>query len=132
MRPLFPFGHGLSYTSFRHSDLSVRAEKGNITAVFTSTNTGKRTGADVPQVYVALPGKDGFVTRLGGFHRVELAPGASERIEVKVDPRLLARYDAEAAMWRIAAGRYEIRLANDAADTGIGATVDLSATSFAP
>lgn len=132
LKPLFPFGHGLSYTRFQHSDLSVRGDKGSIAAVFTVTNTGHKAGADVPQVYVALPGAGGFVTRLGGFDRVDLAAGASERIEVQVDPRLLARYDADARRWRIAAGRYEVRLARDAGDPGIRATIDLSATTFAP
>lgn len=132
LTPLFPFGHGLSYTSFRHSDLSVQANKGSITAVFTVTNTGARAGAAVPQLYVALPGKGGFVTRLAGFDRVDLAPAASERIEVRIDPRLLARYDADARMWRIAAGTYEVRLANDAADPGITATLELPAATFAP
>ncbi|MBB3349882.1 beta-glucosidase [Sphingomonas sp. BK069] len=131
LTPLFPFGHGLSYTRFRNSDLSVRAANGSITAGFTVANTGVRPGADVPQIYVTLPGEGGFVTRLAGFDRVELAPGASEQIEVRIDPRLLARFDADTRQWRIAAGRYEVRLANDAADPGIRATLDLPAASFA-
>ncbi len=132
LTPLFPFGHGLSYTSFRTSDLSLHADKGSITAVFSVTNTGARAGTDVPQVYIALPGSGGFVPRLAGFDRVDLTPGASERIEVQIDPRLLARYDADGSMWKIAAGTYEVRLASDAIDPGIRATLDLPATAFAP
>lgn len=130
LTPLFPFGHGLSYTSFRTGELTLRADGNGITAAFTITNTGARAGADVPQVYVALPGPNGFVTRLAGFKRVDLAPGASTQVEVRIDPRLLARYDAKKVKWQIAAGRYEVRLANDAADAGLRATIDLPATSF--
>lgn len=132
LKPMFPFGHGLSYTSFRTSDLVVHADNGSITAVFSVKNTGARVGTDVPQVYVALPGAGGFVSRLAGFHRVDLAPDASERIEVQIDPRLLARYDADASIWRIASGTYEVRLANNAIDPGIRVTLDLPATTFAP
>lgn len=132
LKPLFPFGHGLSYTSFRTSDLSVHAYKGSLTAAFSVTNIGDREGTAVPQVYVALPGTDGFVSRLVGFHRVHLAPAASEQIEVQIDLRLLARYDADASMWRIAAGTYEVRLASTAIDPGIRATLELPATTLAP
>jgi beta-glucosidase len=132
LTPLFPFGHGLSYTSFRTSDLSVREQDGTVTARFTVTNTGARAGADVPQLYVAKPGTDGFVTRLAGFTRVSLAPGESAQVEVKVDARVLAHFNATKRQWRIAAGAYQVRLAADALDAGLSTTVDLPESVFHP
>jgi beta-glucosidase len=132
LTPLFPFGHGLSYTSFRTSDLSAREQDGTVTARFTVTNTGARAGADVPQLYVAKPGTDGFVTRLAGFKRVSLAPGESAQVEVKVDARVLAHFNATKRQWRIAAGAYQVRLAADALDAGLSTTVDLPESVFHP
>src|SRR5262249_55407512 len=88
-RPLYAFGHGLSYTSFHYSDLKVEGEE-TITASFTVTNTGRRVGADVAQVYLTnAPGEQRM--RLLGFERIELEPGEARRIALMADPRLLAR-----------------------------------------
>ena len=72
-KPLYAFGHGLSYTTFEHTDLNVEGGD-TVTATFTVTNTGDRTGADVPQVYLTNT-PDGPRMRLLGFERVELEPG---------------------------------------------------------
>jgi beta-glucosidase len=132
LTPLFPFGHGLSYTSFRTSDLAVREGNGTVAARFTVTNTGARAGADVPQLYVAKPGSGGFVTRLAGLRRVELAPGESQQVEFKVDPRLLAHFDPTRRRWQIAAGPYQVRLATDAVDPGLATTVNVPGMVFPP
>jgi beta-glucosidase len=73
IKPLYPFGHGLSYTTFAYGDLEVAGGQ-TITASFTVTNTGEREGADVPQVYLTRA-PDQERMRLLGFERVELAPG---------------------------------------------------------
>src|SRR5262245_59653845 len=90
-KPLYPFGHGLSYTSFSYSGFSVTGGK-TVTAKFTVTNTGQRAGADVPQVYLTDVAGEKLM-RLLGFERVELAPGASRTVTLEADPRLLARFD---------------------------------------
>jgi beta-glucosidase len=76
-KPLYPFGHGLSYTTFAYSDLEVTGGE-TITASFTVTNTGQRGGADVPQLYLTSA-PDEKRMRLLGFERVELAPGGPAR-----------------------------------------------------
>ncbi|MGO4257371.1 beta-glucosidase [Marmoricola sp. RAF53] len=126
--PLFGFGHGLSYTSFDHADLSVEGGAG-VTATFTVTNTGDRAGTVVPQVYLtAAP--DGPRTRLLGFERVELDPGESRTVTVVADPRLLARYSTEAGAWVLTAGPYDIVLARSSTDPVATATVHLDGRTF--
>lgn len=113
-KPLFAFGYGLSYTSFAYSDLKVSSGK-TITASFTVTNTGKCEGSDVPQLYlINAPGEKRM--RLLGFERVQLSPGESCRVTVTADPRLLARFDADADQWRISDGIYSIALGKSAND----------------
>jgi beta-glucosidase len=89
--PLYAFGHGLSYTTFAYADLAVDG----LTATFTVTNSGDRSGADVPQLYVVEPRM-----RLLGFERVELGPGESRRVTITGDPRV-----AGAGPHRFAVGR---------------------------
>ncbi|WP_267347032.1 glycoside hydrolase family 3 C-terminal domain-containing protein [Sphingomonas sp. GM_Shp_2] len=125
LTPLFPFGHGLSYTSFELSDLVTKVQDGDVVASVTVRNIGERAGADVPQLYVDLPGPSGFAPRLAGFERVELAPGESRRVEMKVDPRLLARFDADRRRWVVAKGKYNVRAASSATALGIAANVEL-------
>ena len=81
-----------------------RARARRITATFTVTNTGERDGADVPQLYLTSAAGDERM-RLLGFERVELGAGESRSVTVTADPRLLARYDADAGQWHVARGR---------------------------
>jgi beta-glucosidase len=113
-RPLYAFGHGLSYTTFEYADLEVGGGE-TLTASFTVTNTGDRGGADVPQLYLT-EGAGEERMRLVGFERVELQGGESRRVTAAADPRLLARYDGAAGRWHIAAGTYRIALGRAADD----------------
>jgi beta-glucosidase len=126
--PLYAFGHGLSYTTFAYRDLEVEGDE-TVSARFTVTNTGRRTGADVPQLYLtAAP--DGARARLLGFERVELAPGESRRVSLTADPRLLARVDGAAGHWRRAAGAYRIALGRAAGAPLLTATATLAGRRF--
>jgi beta-glucosidase len=108
----YAFGHGLSYTAFGYRDFKVSGGE-SITATFTVTNTGKMTGADVPQLYLTdAPGQRRM--RLLGFERIELAPGTSRTVTMIADPRLLARFDGEQRRWRIDAGDYSVSLSRAA------------------
>jgi len=111
-KPLYAFGHGLSYTSFDYSDLEVSGGD-TVTATFTVTNTGQREGADVPQLYLTEAAGDKHM-RLLGFERVELQPGESRGVTVTADPRLLARFDGVAGQWHIAEGTHRIALGKSA------------------
>jgi beta-glucosidase len=127
-QPLYAFGHGLSYTTFAYRDLEVEGGD-TLTASFTVTNTGKREGADVPQVYLTDAAGERRM-RLLGFERVELAAGASRRVTVTADPRLLARFDGAAGQWRIAAGTYRVALGKSAGDLVLTSEVSLAARLF--
>jgi beta-glucosidase len=123
LTPAFPFGHGLSYTEFDYSGLSARADDGSVAASFTVRNTGKVKGKAVPQLYVAGAGWE-VPKRLGAFDKVELAPGEAKKLSLKVDPRLLATWDAANHSWKIAGGSYQVMLATSAKD--IVATVPVT------
>jgi beta-glucosidase len=127
-KPLFAFGHGLSYTSFKFSDLNVTGGK-TITAKFTVSNLGQRAGTDVPQLYLTDAASERRVHLLG-FERVELQPGESKRVTLVADPRLLARFDSQANRWRITGGLYRVVLARSAEDAQLTAEAKLSSQLF--
>jgi beta-glucosidase len=113
-KPLFPFGFGLSYTTFAYGGLEVGGTS-DVAVSFTVTNTGMRPGYAVPQVYLtATPER--AERRLLGWDKALLGPGETKRFTVPVDPRLLARYSTAARGWQIAAGQYEIALGASAED----------------
>lgn len=127
-KPMYPFGHGLSYTSFAYSGLHVTGGE-TITAGFTVTNTGDRAGADVPQLYLtAAPDQERM--RLLGSERVELAPGQSRALTLTADPRLLARFDGGAKQWHITEGAYEVALGKSAGDLVLTGSAELTEKLF--
>ena len=111
--PLFPFGHGLSYTTFEYGNLTVTPDTtgdGNVAVSFDLTNTGDRAGAEVAQVYVAdthsevpRPPKE-----LKGFAKVHLEPGETQRVTIGLDRRSFAYYDVESSDWAVTPGDFEI------------------------
>ncbi|HEX5344582.1 MAG TPA: glycoside hydrolase family 3 C-terminal domain-containing protein [Duganella sp.] len=114
-KPLFPFGYGLSYTSFAYEGLSAKPAGSGIEVTFSIKNTGKRDGKAVGQVYVSpLAGGWEAPKRLGGWDKLELKAGASGQATVKIDPRLLGVYDSASKTWKIAAGEYLVTLADSA------------------
>ncbi|MES2259700.1 MAG: glycoside hydrolase family 3 C-terminal domain-containing protein [Pseudomonadota bacterium] len=129
LAPLFPFGHGLSYTTFSHSTLRAESDGGKLRVRFTVSNSGAVRGRDVPQIYVSpLAGGWEAPKRLAGWSKVDLKPGASRELSLDIDPRLLAMYDSASKRWCIAAGDYTLTLARDAGDTsGNSVTVRLDA-----
>ncbi|OBI17116.1 glycosyl hydrolase [Mycobacterium sp. E2327] len=128
LAPMFAFGHGLSYTSFEYRDLAVTGGA-SVTASFTVANVGDRAGADVPQLYLtAAPG--GRCLRLLGFQRLELEAGATRRVTIEADPRLLAQYDAAAQTWRIEPGGHAVAVGASAAALRLEARVELAGRAF--
>ena len=113
-KPLWAFGHGLSYTDFALSDLAAQPDGRAIKLSFSIKNVGKRAGKGVGQVYVAPADwrQAGWEApkRLGAFAKADLKPGRTKRIELTVDPRLLATYEAANNNWHIKAGSYRLML----------------------
>ena len=116
---LFPFGHGLSYTSFARSELQMSG----IEASCTITNTGMRRGAAVAQLYLVEAAGERRL-RLAAFEKVDLAPGASQLIRLTAEPRVLADWDGRG--WSIRPGRYGFALGDSAEDLGPVAYVELT------
>ncbi|MFI6512363.1 glycoside hydrolase family 3 C-terminal domain-containing protein [Streptosporangium sp. NPDC050855] len=117
--PLFPFGHGLSYTTFSYGTLTVTPPRTDgrqpVKVRFLVTNTGQRAGTEVAQVYLGLPAQAGEPPRrLAGWARVTLAPNASQMVEVTLDPaapnRPLSYWDAATDRWVTPPGRYAVQV----------------------
>jgi beta-glucosidase len=108
--PAFPFGHGLSYTTFGYDDLRV----GDRAVSVTVTNTGARTGYAVPQLYLGLPAVVPQPPRqLKGFRKLELQPGESVSVEFALTDRDLSYWDNG---WRIAEGEYRVQVGESSRD----------------
>jgi len=121
LNPLFPFGYGLSYTSFAYSGLTTTIENGRLVVHFTVTNTGARAGKDTPQIYIGPKSgaKDrGWEAprRLAGWTKVTLAPGASTSVSLMVDPRLLSTWDSAKRRWQSTDGPLAVSLGTSATD----------------
>jgi beta-glucosidase len=120
---LFPFGFGLSYTTYAYSAISVTP--GDSTTVsFTVKNTGKRTGTEIAQVYASLPGAAGEPPkRLVGWVRMELAPGESKQVSVPVSRDRLTVYDEASDSWKLVPGNYVIWVGKSSQDLPLQQTV---------
>jgi beta-glucosidase len=130
LTPLFPFGFGLSYTTFAYRDLTARLDGDDLIVKFTVTNTGARIGDAVPQVYVS-PSAGGWEApqRLAGWKKVEQlrSRGGNDDVELRVDPRLLAVFSDADNAWHIASGTYRVVLGESSADVKLEASVQLPA-----
>ena len=129
-RPLFPFGHGLSYTSFTYRNPVVTGGR-SVSVSFDVVNTGSRAGSDVPQLYVARDG-GGAPMRLAGFERITLPAGGKRRVTLTAEPRIVADFDTALPGWRIAGGRYRVAIAHDATDRAMVLTTALQAATMRP
>ena len=103
---LFPFGFGLSYTTYSYSDLRVTPAK-KVRLSFTVTNTGNRDGAEIAEVYAALPeGAGEPPKRLVGWSKVKLSAGDRKEVTVEVDPEYLSIFNVERDGWQLIPGSY--------------------------
>lgn len=126
--PLFPFGHGLGYTTFSYGALTTSTD-GGLSVSLDVTNTGRRAGVETPQLYVS---HDGGARRLAGWGRLELAPGETRRITIVAEPRILADYDTALPGWRIAGGTYRLTVGRDALDDTLSSQATLSPSTVNP
>ncbi len=129
--PLFAFGHGLSYTTFGYSGLSVKKlTGGNVSVTFTLKNTGMRAGAEVAQVYVGDPPASGEPPKqLKGYRKVFLQPGQSSQVTVTLDPRAFAYWNNS---WLIGGGTYTILVGSSSRDIRLQGTIGLAKKTLGP
>ncbi|MGD0499922.1 MAG: glycoside hydrolase family 3 C-terminal domain-containing protein [Bryobacteraceae bacterium] len=126
--PLFPFGFGLSYTTFSYSQLKAAATGQSVTVSFQVRNTGKVRGAEVAQVYVALPASAGEPPRrLAGWDKVLLAPGESKTVSVTLDPLRLSIFNVDKDAWEVVPGEYKILVGSSSRNTPLSETVRIAA-----
>lgn len=120
-KPLFPFGHGLTYTTFDYAAAGKPKTREGLEVGFTLKNSGARPGTEVAQFYVAPPGKP---YRLVGWSKLELQPGQAQSVTIKADPRVLASW-AGVQGWQRAAGEYRWFVGSSSGDARISGTVKL-------
>jgi beta-glucosidase len=130
VRPLFPFGFGLSYTTFNYANLEIRPSSGGreFQVSFDLTNTGARTGSEIAQVYVGQdhPSVPRPMQELKGFIRVSLQPGETRRVTVPLDARSFTWYDEKAAAWHADAGSYTVHVSRSSTDAQLEGKVTLN------
>ena len=129
VKPLFPFGYGLSYTSFTYKNLTISPASSDdqVAVAFDITNTGSRAGADVAEVFVGdhhapVPRP---VKELKGFAKVNLNPGETKNVSVKLDRRAFSYYDVKTHAWTVAPGDFDLFVARSAADIELTGKVTL-------
>jgi beta-glucosidase len=124
-KPAYPFGFGLSYTTFAYSNLKVTAAK-DLTVSLTVQNTGKRAGQEVAQVYLSLPASAGEPPkRLIGWEKIALNPGESKTVSLPIDPLYVSVFDAPSDRWKVVAGEYKVMAGPSSATLPLSASVTL-------
>jgi beta-glucosidase len=134
VKPLFPFGYGLSYTTFALSNLQVTPQASDgtkpITVQVVVENTGKTYGAEVPQVYVGLPAAGQPPKRLVAFEKVWLNPGEKKTVQLTIDPASashpLSTWDSNAQQWTTASGQYQVLVGNSSQNPALSGSLSIS------
>jgi beta-glucosidase len=124
-KPLFPFGYGLSYTTYRYSGLQV-TQGDKVKVTFTLANAGAREGSEIAEVYAALPASaQEPPKRLVGFARVKLNAGEKQNVTVEIDPKYLSIFDEEKNDWSLLPGEYTIMVGGASDNLPLKAKVNL-------
>lgn len=128
LEPLYPFGHGETYTTFRYSNLSVQRTEDTYEVRFRIENVGDREAAAVPQVYVGAP-SDSPVSlppkQLAGFERVELASGEASTVTVVLEPRALSYWSTESDAWQTPPGTRPVHVGASSRDLRLETSLEL-------
>ncbi|MFJ9138246.1 beta-glucosidase [Streptomyces sp. NPDC102256] len=130
VRPLFPFGHGLSYTSFAYDDVRVRQDRRGLRVEFTVRNTGRRDGVEVAQVYVGPSPRlelDQAVRVLGGYQRLVLRAGERRRVTVRVSARTLSSWHTKKHGWVLGTGRRTVWVGASSRDLRLRTSAEVRA-----
>ena len=125
-QPLFPFGFGLSYTTYSYAKLQASAENG-LSVTFAVSNTGNRPGAEIAQVYAMLPASAGEpFKRLIGWKKILLAPDEVRTVTLSIDPEYLSIFNVQKNAWELVPGEYKIYVGGSSASTPLAATVQVA------
>ncbi|HUK30593.1 MAG TPA: glycoside hydrolase family 3 C-terminal domain-containing protein [Candidatus Acidoferrum sp.] len=125
VKPLYPFGFGLSYTTFAYSGIHAQKQGANVRVDFTVRNTGARSGAEVAEVYVqeVNPKVERPLKELKGFARVTLSPGAAQLVHVELNRSAFSYFDVTTHSWQVNAGEFRILVGASSADIRLTAPV---------
>lgn len=116
LKPMFPFGFGLSYTNYRFSHLRLRSTRSGAVLRFTVTNTGQRSGAEVAQIYVGDPrAAHEPPLQLKGYRKVALGAGQHRQLTMRLNSRSFSYWNTHANNWRVARGCYSVRVGDSSA-----------------
>jgi len=126
VKPAFPFGYGLSYTTFEYSGL--KADETGVT--LTVTNTGSAAGAEIVQLYVAKPDAKVFrpEQELKGFAKVSLAPGKSKTVAIALDDKAFRYWNVKTNAWEVGGGSYQLRVGASSVDIRLTADITVKGT----
>jgi beta-glucosidase len=127
VKPLFPFGYGLSYTTFAYDGLHVDKDGASFHVRFSVKNTGARAGAEIAEVYVqpVNPKVERPVKELKGFARAEVSAGAAKNVNVDLDRSAFAYYDVATHAWKVDPGEYKILVGASSADIRLTGSVKI-------
>ena len=127
-QPLFPFGHGLSYTTFKYDNLQVQSAADAATVTVRLTNTGARDGAEVAQLYLECP-PDALEPplQLKGFEKTMLKPGESKTLTFALDKNALSAWDEASHGWRLYPGSYTVHVGSSSRDLRVKAAFSIGA-----
>ncbi len=138
MEVLFPFGHGLSYTTFSYENVAVNKEKITESEMLTVTvdvaNTGKMAGKEVVQLYISPKGGAAIrpVRELKAFEKIELAPGETGKVQFTLDRRAFAYWSTQIHGWHVESGEYEIQIGKNAQDILLSYPVEVESEGHIP
>ena len=124
--PLFPFGFGLSYTTYAYSELKTTSDNG-LTVTFKVKNTGNRAGEETAQVYLTLPASTHEPPRrLVGWSKIALDPEEQKEVKVKVEPEMLSVFNPDKNLWEVVPGEYKVWAGSSSRDLPLSAPISLS------
>jgi beta-glucosidase len=124
--PLFPFGFGLSYTTYAYSDLRTTSDN-RLTVKFKVKNTGNRAGEETAEVYLTLPASTQEPPRrLVGWSKIALGPGEQKEVTVKVEPKMVSVFNPDKDSWEVVSGEYKVWAGGSSRDLPLSATISVN------